>query len=77
MSIEDFKKCTNTVFDGDEWDISCIIGLWGVSGGCKDMVQDEALHYFRQYRDDGEYYNVLGGKSPTEILCEKLNIQGK
>ena len=70
--MTDFEKCTNTVFDGDLWDISCILGLWCVSGACKDEVQDEALHYFRQYKDDGEYHEIIGGDSVIQKL--KSNI---
>lgn len=64
MSYENFKKCTNTVFDGDVWDIECKLGLWGVSCADKEQAQDEALYYFRQYYQDGEYKKLLaGGKS--------------
>ena len=70
--MEDFKKCTNTVFDGDMWDIGCKLGLWGVTGEDKDQVQDEALHYFRQYKEDGEYYKILGGESPAEKLARAI-----
>jgi hypothetical protein len=40
-------------------DIECKLGLWGVQGEDKDEVQDEALHYFLQYKSDGEYQNIL------------------
>jgi len=69
---EQFKKCTNTTFDGDSWDIECKLGLWSVNGVCEHQVQDEALHYFLQYLSDGEYFEFVGGKSPTEVLMEKL-----
>lgn len=65
---EQFKKCTNTIFDGDFWDIECKLGLWGVTGADRDEVQDEALHYFLQYKSDGEYYEIIGGESPIEIF---------
>jgi hypothetical protein len=70
MSITGFSRCTNTLFDGDLWDISCKLGLWGVSGEDKDRAQDEALHYFKQYRDDGEYYGIIGGESPIDKLTK-------
>jgi len=70
--MEDFKKCTNTVFDGDMWDIECKLGLWGVIGEDKDKVEGEALHYFRQYKEDGEYYKILGGESPAEKLAKAI-----
>lgn len=70
--MEDFKKCTNTVFDGDMWDIECKLGLWGVTGEDKDEVEDEALYYFRQYKEDGEYYEILGGESPDDKLIKAM-----
>ncbi len=72
MSMEDFKRCTASLFDGDQLDISCKLGLWSVCGEDKDAVQDEALHYFRQYKSDGEYSSILGGESVTEKLIKKI-----
>jgi hypothetical protein len=68
--MTDFEKCTNTVFDGDLWDISCSLGLWSVSGACKDEVQDEALHYFRRDRDDGEYSDIIGDPTVLEVMTQ-------
>ena len=68
--MDEFKECTLSLFDGDLWDISCKLGLWSVSGEDKDAVQDEALHYFKQYRDDGEYSSIIGGHSVIEKLTQ-------
>lgn len=68
--IEDFKECTSTLFDGDTWDISCNLGLWSVSAPDQETAQDEALHYFRQYKKDGEYSSIIGGKTVIEALME-------
>ena len=57
---DDFKICTSTLFDGDNWDISCKLGLWGVACDTLEEAQDEALYYFRQYKSDGEYVDLLG-----------------
>ena len=70
--MDDFKKCTNTIFDGDFWDISCKLNLWSVEGKDKNKVQDEALHYFRKYKTDGEYYQIIGGKNPYEKLKKEI-----
>tara|TARA_B110000093_G_scaffold136838_1_gene146646 strand:+ start:309 stop:539 length:231 start_codon:yes stop_codon:yes gene_type:complete len=70
--LEEFGLCTQTLFDGDSWDISCKLGLWSVSCGDKDQAQDEALHYFRQYKSDGEYSSIIGGKSAGELLLQAL-----
>ena len=66
--MTDFEKCTSTIFDGDTWDIECKLGLWGVTSEDKDAAQDEALHYWQQYKDGGEYHEILGGESPVEKL---------
>ena len=73
---EDFEKCTNCLFDGDLWDIECNLGLWSVQGCNQEEVQDEALHYFRQYKSDGEYYKILGGDSPTKVLNKHYKTKG-
>ena len=68
---EDFAKCTSTVFDGDSWDISCNLGLWSVFAADKAQAQDEALHYFSQYKEDGEYSSIIGGQSVVEKITQK------
>lgn len=70
--MDDFEKCTNTIFDGDFWHISCKLGLWGVEGKDQDEMQDEALRYFRKYKADGEYYTIIGGESPFEKLKKEI-----
>jgi len=69
--LEEFELCTQTLFDGDSWDISCKLGLWGVSCSDKDQVQDEALHYFRQYKGDGEYSSIIGGDNVMQSMIKK------
>ena len=58
------EKCGRT-------DIDCKLGLWGVSAPTEDMATHQAVHYFRQYRDDGEYSSIIGGKSAIERLMER------
>lgn len=36
-------------------EIHCKKGLWGVDAPDSDAADAEALHYFRQYYEDGEY----------------------
>lgn len=64
--------CVNEIKRGKQVEIECKMGLWSVIGPSSDVYAD-ALHYWKQYADDGEYYKILGGKSPAEILSEKLN----
>ena len=40
---------------GKRWSIDCKRTLWGVSGPNLSQVLDEALRYFEQYDEDGEY----------------------
>jgi|LGOV01.1.fsa_nt_gb hypothetical protein len=51
--------------------INCKLGLWGVSAPDEMQATYEAMHYFRQYRDDGEYSSIIGGKSAIERLMER------
>ncbi len=64
--------CVNEIKRGSQVEIECKMGLWSVIGPI-DSVYFDSLHYFKQYMDDGEYHKILGGKSPAEILSEKLN----
>jgi len=64
--LEDFQKCVIV----KENSIECKLGLWSVYGGTEKQQLDEALHYFSQYKEDGEYYSILGGKSPVEMFME-------
>ena len=72
---DDFYKCTHTVFDGDVWDISCKLGLWDVQCECKADAQGEAAYYFAQYKEDGEYSSIIGGKSVIEVEIERGNCK--
>ena len=59
--MNDFKKCIKTTIEGDRLTIACKLGLWSVSGHIFDpfRINDEALHYFMQYKKDGEYDKLL------------------
>lgn len=36
-------------------EIHCKKGLWGVDAPDSDTADSEAMHYFQQYYEDGEY----------------------
>ena len=59
--MNDFEKCVKFSIEGDRLNVECKLGLWSVSGHISDVssVNDEALHYFRQYKKDGEYDKLL------------------
>jgi len=67
--MSDFEKCTTKkVSKCGLVDIECKLGLWGVSASCAEDAMREAIHYFNQYKADGEYSSIIGGKSTRDIL---------
>jgi len=54
------SKCAETrlMKDGTV-QIHCKLGLWGVSGRNRKQVEREAMHYWFQYYEDGEYSTLL------------------
>ncbi len=71
--MTDMEKCTTYKRNGEQCTIRCNLGLWEVSGKYGIGLINEASHYFDQYKADGEYHEILGGKSPLEILIAKIN----
>ena len=69
--VTDMERCTTHKVDGKNCEISCNLGLWSVSGLCGFHLINEATHYFEQYKSDGEYSDILGGKSVMELLQER------
>ena len=68
--LTDMEKCTIKTRGGKRTTISCKLGLWSVSGSCESDVIGEANHYFEQYKTDGEYSEIIGGKTVLETLAE-------
>ena len=62
--------CVNENKRGSLVEIECKLGLWSVIGESKYFIYTDALHYFKQYADDGEYSSNIGGKSVTELLSK-------
>ncbi len=71
--FEKFEKCTKVKVKKGRVTVDCIKGLWGVDAPTIEQAIDEAKHYFLQYMVDGEYHDIIGGKSPSELLSKKLN----
>jgi len=61
-----FNRCTTRKTSQGIHHIKCKLGLWGVSGVDKKKVEVEAQYYFSQYKLDGEYSSIIGGKSVVE-----------
>lgn len=65
---DDFEKCVIESKVGGRTSLKCRLGLWAVMSTDSDSVYLESYRYWRQYRDDGEYHEIIGGKSPIEML---------
>lgn len=74
IEINEFNACTAANATESGYEIECLLGLWSVSclsfDGSLRLTQ-EALYYWAQYKSDGEYYKIIGGKSPIELLAKK------
>ena len=69
--MNEFEKCTICKHDEDRYIIECKKGLWAVEGPYMKQIINEAMHYFNQYKADGEYSEILGSKSGAELLSEQ------
>ncbi len=69
-NMSDMEKCTTYRREDETCTISCNLGLWAVSGKFGLALINEATHYFEQYKSDGEYSEILGGKNVLEKLKE-------
>jgi hypothetical protein len=69
--MSELEKCTTYRRDGSNCTITCNLGLWEVSGNYGLQLINEAEHYFQQYKSDGEYYQIIGGKSPVELMMNE------
>lgn len=57
--MTEMEKCTTYRREGKICTISCKLGNWSVSGQYGMKLINEASHYFRQYKRDGEYEKLL------------------
>jgi len=56
----ELHKCANFQQSDGRTAIQCKLGLWGVEGPSDMTTINEAMHYFEQYKSDGEYADLLG-----------------
>ena len=56
----ELEKCATYHRRGDMCEIKCKLGLWSVEGAFGLQLIREAEHYFRQYKENGEYDELLG-----------------
>jgi hypothetical protein len=79
ISMNQFDECVDMKATVNGFEINCKLGLWGVS--CQNLdglykLTKEALHYWQQYADDGEYSSIIGGKSVIDNLTN-IDKQGE
>ncbi len=55
----DFEKCTIHKKSNNRYSIKCKLGLWAIEGPYDLSLINEANHYFKQYKADGEYDKLL------------------
>jgi hypothetical protein len=67
-----FLMCSTSSRDGVYYKVSCKLGLWSVEGSDCIKVLSEAVHYFEQYRSDGEYHEIIGGPTINEVMMRYL-----
>jgi len=56
----ELHKCANFWQSGGRMMIQCKLGLWSVDGTSDMTTINEAMRYFEQYKNDGEYADLLG-----------------
>jgi len=72
--MTDMENCSTYTRNGDLCEIKCNLGLWAVSGKYGLALINEASHYFEQFKSEGEYSSIIGGKTTAEILMGEREI---
>ena len=67
--MEEFNMCvTKRKRKNGKVSINCKLGLWSVAAPNDDAATIEALRYWLQYKSDGEYSSIIGGKDVVETF---------
>jgi hypothetical protein len=72
--MTDLEKCAIYRRDGNTCTISCRLGNWSVSGPFGMELINEAMRYFEQYKEDGEYANLLSHIAPHKPRSEAESV---
>lgn len=75
--MEEFDACTTYRRRGEKCTISCKMGLWSVEGKYGLSLINEAMHYWRQYKSDGEYSSIIGGETAEEVFLALIEPQDR
>ena len=71
-NLEQFDRCVNSKTKDGRVSVECKLGLWSVEAADSDQVNAEAFHCWNQYAQAGEYYKIIGGKSPAEVMMKAI-----
>lgn len=71
--MTDLEKCAIYRRDGNTCTISCRLGNWSVSGPFGMELINEAMRYFEQYKEDGEYANLLSHNTGINRRAERTS----
>ena len=74
--MDDFERCVTRKKLSVGYSINCKLNLWSVVAPTRKQAEDEAVHYFEQYKSDGEYSSIIGGDDVLTVLRKMLNIKG-
>jgi len=70
--MSDFERCVTLSRDEmANYVYTCKKGLWSVSAFSDPKARREAEHYFRQYKSDGEYHDIIGGDDQLTALMNR------
>lgn len=74
-NLSQFFRCIE-IKQTEVTEITCKLGLWEVSDSNFERAFSEALHYFNQYHEDGEYKEILSCNWPDcgGWPCDKNKI---
>ena len=75
LSDPDFDKCVTVTRNKStaNYIFRCKKGLWAVESYSSPKARREAMHYFLQYKADGEYHDLIGGPSIEEVFLGAIS----
>lgn len=67
---DDFYKCVNIKCEPKTVTVNCKLDLWSVISNTYENALTEACNYFEQYKNNGEYHQIIGGESSINKLMK-------
>lgn len=72
--IEAFEKWTKHAIKDGSHEVYCTKGLWAAYASSYEKARAEAMHYFLQYYEDGEYSD---GYQISKLRARIEELEGK